>query len=240
MFHDALVLHEKGFSTRWPAMPASVLFHAALVMALIVVPLMRSGELPRVEVRDAMLMPPPPTPPPPLPKGKPGGAGARRIKAIAVQPRDTGRFVAPVDIPELTTDEAVGGGESGIGIEGGVEGEALAGYPPGIVGEILSRVVGIEEAPVRAIGEIRQPRLVRRVEPAYPEIARQARMAGVVILEATTDVYGRVQAVRVLRSIPLLDEAAADAVRHWVYEPMIVNGRPRGVTFSVTVRFELN
>lgn len=238
MFHDAMVLHEKGFSGRWPALPASVLFHAALVLALIVVPLMRSGELPRVELRDALLMPPPPTPPPPLPKGRPGGAGARRIKAVAVQPRDTGRFVAPVDIPEITTDEAVGIGEPGI--EGGVEGEALAGYPPGVVGEILARVVGIEEVPVRAIGEIRQPRLVRRVEPAYPEIARQARVAGVVILEATTDVYGRVQAVRVLRSIPLLDEAAADAVRRWVYEPMIVNGRPRGVTFTVTVRFELN
>jgi protein TonB len=240
MFHDAMVLHEKGFSTRWPAFPASLLFHAALVLALVVVPLMRSGEPPRVEVRDAILMPPPPTPPPPLPKGKPGGAGTRRIKAVAAQPRDTGRFVAPVDIPEITTDEAVGGGAPEGGIEGGVDGEALAGYPLGVVGEILGRVIGVEEAPVRAIGEIRQPRLVRRIEPAYPEIARQARVAGVVILEATTDVYGRVQAVRVLRSIPLLDEAASDAVRRWVYEPMIVNGRPRGVTFTVTVRFELS
>jgi protein TonB len=64
-------------------------------------------------------------------------------------------------------------------------------------------------------------------------------VAGVVILEATTDIYGRVATVKVLRSIPLLDQSAIDAVRQWVYEPMVINGRPRGVIFTVTVRFEL-
>ena len=84
------------------------------------------------------------------------------------------------------------------------------------------------------------PRLLKRAEPLYPEIARQARVQGTVILEATTDIYGRVANVRVLRSVPLLDGAAVDAVRQWVYEPMLVNGRPRGVVFTVTLRFELN
>ena len=65
------------------------------------------------------------------------------------------------------------------------------------------------------------------------------RIEGTVILEASTDTYGRVVAVRVLRSIPLLDAAAVDAVRQWVYEPLLVNGRPRPVTFTVTVRFVL-
>jgi len=77
------------------------------------------------------------------------------------------------------------------------------------------------------------------VEPLYPEIARQARVEGVVIVEATTDIHGRVQYVKILRSIPLLDQAAVDAVRQWVYEPMIINGRPRGVIFTVTVTFRL-
>jgi len=62
---------------------------------------------------------------------------------------------------------------------------------------------------------------------------------GVVIIEAQTDIYGRVQSVKVLRSIPLLDQAAIDAVRQWVYEPMVINGRPRGVIFTVTVTFKL-
>jgi periplasmic protein TonB len=92
---------------------------------------------------------------------------------------------------------------------------------------------------VRAIGEIRPPKLIHRVEPVYPEIARQARVGGIVIIEATTDIYGRVASLKVLRSIPLLDQAAIDAVRQWVYEPMIINGRPRAVIFTVTVTFEL-
>jgi protein TonB len=77
------------------------------------------------------------------------------------------------------------------------------------------------------------------VTPIYPEIARQARVDGVVIIEATTDIYGRVATMKVLRSIPLLDQAAKDAVSQWVYEPMVINGRPRGVIFTVTVRFKL-
>ena len=83
------------------------------------------------------------------------------------------------------------------------------------------------------------PTLIKRVEPVYPDIAREARVEGVVIIEAQTDIYGRVQSIKILRSIPLLDAAAADAVRQWVYEPMIINGRPRGVIFTVTVRFTL-
>ncbi|MCX7974942.1 MAG: energy transducer TonB [Candidatus Aminicenantes bacterium] len=67
----------------------------------------------------------------------------------------------------------------------------------------------------------------------------QARIEGVVILEATTDIYGRVQNVKVIRSVPLLDQAAIDAVRQWIYEPMIINGRPRGVIFIVTITFQL-
>jgi len=77
------------------------------------------------------------------------------------------------------------------------------------------------------------------VEPVYPDIARQARVEGVVIIEAVTDIYGRVQHVKVLKSIPLLDQAAVDAVRQWVYEPMIINGRPRSVIFAVTLIFQL-
>jgi len=60
-----------------------------------------------------------------------------------------------------------------------------------------------------------------------------------VILEATTDEYGRVKHVKVLRSIRLLDPAAIEAVKQWMYEPMIINGRPRAVIFRVTVTFNL-
>ncbi len=58
-----------------------------------------------------------------------------------------------------------------------------------------------------------------------------------VILEVQTDIYGRIQSTKILRSVPLLDQAAVDAVRQWVYEPMLINGQPRPAIFTVTVRF---
>ena len=130
-----------------------------------------------------------------------------------------------------------GGSEDGV--EGGVDYGVPGGVPGSILSDALTRIIGDAAAPVRPAGEVRMPRLIKRVEPVYPEIAREARVQGTVILEATTDIYGRVVGLRVLRSIPLLDQAAVDAVRQWLYEPMIVNGRPRGVVFTVTVRFEL-
>ncbi|MGD8535670.1 MAG: M56 family metallopeptidase [Candidatus Aminicenantes bacterium] len=92
-------------------------------------------------------------------------------------------------------------------------------------------------SPVRLDGQYIPPKPIRKVKPEYPLIARQARVEGVVILEATTDEQGRVKHVEVLRSIPLLDQAAVEAVRQWVYEPMIINGKPRAVIFKVKVNF---
>lgn len=93
--------------------------------------------------------------------------------------------------------------------------------------------------PIRAIGEVRPPTLIKRVEPIYPEIAREARVEGIVICEVTTDTNGRVVDVKILRSIPFLDEAAVNAIKQWLYEPMIIDGSPRGVIFTVTYRFVL-
>ena len=59
-------------------------------------------------------------------------------------------------------------------------------------------------------------------------------------MEATTDVYGKVKKVEILRSIPELDQAAMDAVKQWVYEPKIIDKKPRGVIFTVTVVFKLD
>lgn len=102
-------------------------------------------------------------------------------------------------------------------------------------GEELPRI-----KPIRITSEIQQPKMIKRVEAVYPQIARQARVGGTVIVEATTDIYGRVQDVKILRSIPLLDQAAVDAVKQWVYEPFLVNGKPREVSFTVAVVFDLD
>ncbi len=95
-----------------------------------------------------------------------------------------------------------------------------------------------EKPPIRALGAIKPPKVIKLVQPEYPDKAKEAGIQGVVIVEATTDIYGRVKEVKVLRSIPALDQAAIDAVYQWVYEPTIVNGELREVIFTVTVRFQ--
>ena len=97
-----------------------------------------------------------------------------------------------------------------------------------------------EGAAVRVGGAIREPRKLTHVSPAYPDIARQARVQGVVILECTIGRDGRITDVTVLRGIPLLDAAAVEAVRQWVYAPTLVDGVPARVIMTVTVNFKLS
>ena len=94
---------------------------------------------------------------------------------------------------------------------GGVEG----GVPGGVVGGVVG---GLPDAPpppqaVRVGGQIKEPKKLKNVAPAYPDIAKQARVQGVVILECTISPQGRVTDVKVLRGIPLLDAAAKEAVQ---------------------------
>jgi len=67
----------------------------------------------------------------------------------------------------------------------------------------------------------------------------RARVAGMVVLEATIDARGKVVDVRVLRSVPLLDQAAIDAVRQWEFTPTRLNGMAVPVVLTVTVNFTL-
>jgi protein TonB len=81
---------------------------------------------------------------------------------------------------------------------------------------------------------------IKDVAPKYSSIALAARAEGVVILEATIGVTGMVEDVRILRSIPLLDAAALEAVRQWEYSPTLLNGVPVSVLITVTVNFTLH
>jgi protein TonB len=152
----------------------------------------------------------------------------------------TNPAAAPVEAPsEIRPESGITGG--GEGVPGGVEG----GVPGGVVGGIVG---GVPEAPpppppptqpVRVGGNIKPPTKVKDVRPSYPPIAQSARVQGVVIIEATIGPNGRVQDARVLRSIPLLDQAALDAVRQWEYTPTLLNGVPVPVIMTVTVNFTL-
>ena len=91
---------------------------------------------------------------------------------------------------------------------------------------------------MRVGGDLKAPALVERVEPEYPPLAVRAKVQGVVIFEARVDRQGRVEDVRVLRSIPLLDNAAIAAVRR--YSPSLSNGQPERFLLTVTLSFSLS
>jgi len=93
-------------------------------------------------------------------------------------------------------------------------------------------------AAVRVGGRIKPPIKMNDVAPVYPEIARNAGVTGAVIVEATIGADGKVIDAKVLRSVPLLDQAALDAVRQWEYAPTLLNGVPVPVVMTVTINFK--
>lgn len=99
------------------------------------------------------------------------------------------------------------------------------------------QVVG--QQPVRVGGNIKTPTKIHDVRPLYPQEARDAGVSGMVILEAVIDTQGNVRSALVLRSIPLLDQAALDAVRQWRFAPTLLEGIAVPVLMTVTVNFTM-
>lgn len=83
-------------------------------------------------------------------------------------------------------------------------------------------------------------KLINRVEPKYPELAKRARIQGIVLLQVTVDEFGNVAEVKVIRGHPLLNDGAVGAVSQWKYSPTLLNGEPVQVIATVTVNFILN
>lgn len=110
---------------------------------------------------------------------------------------------------------------------------------PPAPGAVTSAPFADVQGAVRVGGAVRPPTQTKKVNPAYPAIAQSSRVQGVVILETLIGTDGRVRDVRVLRSIPLLDQAAIDAVRQWEYTPTLLNGAPVPIIMTTTVQFTL-
>lgn len=217
--------------------PVSVAVHVAVVAALILVPIFGSAELPEptASVRAFLVEPPSITAPPPPPPPPP--AAAASTTKTPPQPAQSAAFVAPVETPDVIAEDA--GLDLGIegGVPGGVEGGVAGGVVGGIVGGLPAEAPPM--MPVRVGGQIVEPRKLRHVDPEYPMLARDARIRGVVILEAVIGPDGRVNSVKVLRSVPLLDDAAIAAVRQWVYTPTLLDGVPVPVLMNITLQFSL-
>lgn len=91
---------------------------------------------------------------------------------------------------------------------------------------------------VKVGGQIKPPTKIKDAKPVYPQVALSARVAGTVGIEATIDEEGKVIDAKVVKSVPLLDQAALDAVRQWEYTPSLLNGKPVPVRVTVTINFK--
>ena len=117
-----------------------------------------------------------------------------------------------------------------------------SGTSDGVLGGVMDELPVSAPVPPRVVrisSGLAAPRLVRRVEPAYPEIAAAARLTALVVLEAEVDARGQVTRVSVEHGHALFDEAAIEAVRQWRYQPLLLNGEPTAFVLTVTIRFEL-
>ncbi len=234
MFGDVVESSIKVGSQKWYTVPLSIIAHVALFAAVIIIPLMATDVLPTPPSMMAFVAsaPPPPPPPPPPP--------APAVQQPKVIPPVANPNAAPIEAPKEIKPEivvpSVGAGTQGVegGIPGGVVGGVVGGLP-----EAPPPPPPPPTAPVRVGGNIKQPTKTKDVKPIYPPIAQSARVQGVVIIEATIGPDGRVKEAKVLRSIPLLDQAALDAVKQWQFTPTLLNGVPVPVIMTVTVNFTL-
>jgi periplasmic protein TonB len=228
MFQDVVCPRDRSTRSRY-TLPLSFAIHTSAVAVLIVVPLVATDVLPTP--RSVMefvtpFVPAVPAAPPVRP-------------ARAPSPVRDNSGAAPLVAPEA------------IGVESGVvfePGEIEIAGVDSIVGDVGIGRVNVEPAPALHVaapvpliagGNIKAPARTKYVAPAYPELARRARVQGIVIIEAMIGADGRVEQARVGRSQPLLDDAALAAVRQWEYTPTLLNGRPTPVIMTVTVVFRL-
>lgn len=222
-------------------------FHIAILAALIIVPLYTTGTIRLNEYAATPLVAPPPAPP------APPALSAVAPHVVHQSARFTykvQKLTPPTSIPTKVTSENVGEAApdfEGVvgGVPGGVIGGQIGGAVGGVVGGTGTSVPPPPTQPrltpkiVRVGSGIKAPRQTLNVDPEYPPLAREAHIAGTVVVEAVIDERGNVVQARVVSGHPLLVAAALKAVLQWKYEPTSLNGQPISVGLQVEVHFNL-
>jgi periplasmic protein TonB len=248
MFEDAQILAKPDTAKRLVSMVISLVVHVLLVITVIIIPLLVFNKLPEGELLTFLIAPPPPPAAPPAPAPPP--TNVKPITRAAVI--DPNEFRAPTSMPDKLPPPMEDSPNIGVtnivgGIPGGVQGGVIGGVPGGVVGSLISNISSGGAPPppkpsrreaLRVGGNVQESRLIRKIEPVYPELARRARVEGVVILSVNVDEEGNVTEVTVIRSNPLLKDAAVNAVKQWKYSPTTLNGEPVPVIATVTVNFK--
>jgi protein TonB len=159
---------------------------------------------------------------------------------------DAGKLVQPKAIPKdlkVIKEEAEPdlGGMAG-GVPGGVAGGSAGGVLGGVIGGAGTAPPPPPKATPKRVtvgGNVQAARLVNRVQPLYPPLARQTRISGTVKLHAIIGKNGAVEQLQVVSGHPLLVQSALDAVRQWRYQPTLLNGDPVEVDTEIDVIFSL-
>jgi len=243
MFEDSLIESGGRLKTKRGATTAiSFIFQALLVGVLVLIPLIFTEALPKGQMMFLLVAPPPPPPPPP-----PAAAPVHVVKQIQSDIIN-GELRTPTKIPKkvlenLKEDEAPPQ-MAVTGVVGGVPGGVPGGSMGGVIGSVLSSTpVAVPKIAtptrVRVSSGVSTGLLIRKVPPTYPPLARQARIQGVVILQAQISKEGNIQNLQLISGHPMLAPAAIEAVKQWKYKPYLLNGEPVEVDTQVQVNFTL-
>jgi protein TonB len=243
MFEDSLI--ESGgklkTSRGWTSI-VSFILQVMIVGVMILIPLIFTEALPKGTTMFMLVAPPPPPPPPP-----PAAAPVKIVKQIQTDIVN-GELRTPTKIPKkvqmIKEDEAPPPVMASAGVVGGVPGGVPGGSMGGVIGSVLSATPTV--APrvatpqrVRVSSGVSTGMLVRKVQPSYPPLARQARIQGTVVLQATISKEGNVENLQLVSGHPMLAPAAIEAVKQWRYKPYLLNGEPVEVETQVQVNFTL-
>jgi protein TonB len=218
----------------WTAL-ASFAAQALAIAGLLVLPFFYTQAMPRLGLLGSVIAPVPPP--------APGGVRAARSQVVS---NVAGHLsLPPTRIPRTipTSDEgdaSVSELPAGPGVPGSKD-----DHPGG--GSVFDAIGPAPNSPMPLAPSLRPPRvshvmegnLIRRVQPEYPALAKQARIQGTVVLRAVIDREGIIQDLQVISGHPLLVQAALNAVRQWRYRPYYLNDQPVEVETQVTVNFSL-
>jgi periplasmic protein TonB len=243
MFEDSLIESGGKLKTKrgWTSL-VSFTIQIGIIIVMILIPLIFTEALPRTQLLTFLVAPPPPPPPPP-----PAAAPVKVVKVIQTDIVN-GQLRTPTKIPQkvqmIKEDEAPPPVMASTGVVGGVPGGVPGGSMGGVIGSVLSSTPTV--APkiatpqrVRVSSGVVSGLLLRKVNPTYPPLARQARIQGVVILQAQISKEGNIQNLQLISGHPMLAPAAIEAVKQWKYKPYLLNGEPVEVETQVQVNFTL-
>ncbi len=247
MFEQSLLLND-SMARKSGAIAASLSAQILFTGVLLLIPLAYQEVLPIVKQSIPLAGPVLTSPPPELP------AHEQQVQSSAT-PRLRGPshlFLAPKTVPTTSAQQIMDTLDSPppvVPITGsGLFSRSLFGETPIPRTEVAAAPP--EPKPVAAVkpdgpriaigGNVLAAKLIKKVVPAYPALARQARISGTVHLEGIVSKDGTIRNLQVINGHPLLVPAAVDAVRQWVYRPTLLNGVPVEVIAPIDVVFTLN